>query len=68
MFVGGRISDNNTAERLRGFVDAHQAIGLTVPDNHKLVTGYSSARVEGLLKDVFHSSAMPLHGLFGVEF
>lgn len=45
-FVGGRISDNNTAERLRGFVDAHQALGITVPDEHKLVTGYSSARVE----------------------
>ena len=45
-FVGGRISDNNTAERLCGFVDAHQALGITVPDEHKLVTGYSSARVE----------------------
>lgn len=63
-FVGGRISDNNTAERLRGFVDAHQALGITVPDEYKLVTGYSSARVEGLLKEVFQSSAVSLHGLF----
>ncbi|EHG6168609.1 LacI family DNA-binding transcriptional regulator [Escherichia fergusonii] len=64
IFVGGRISDNNTAERLRGFVDAHQALGITVPDEYKLVTGYSSARVEGLLKEVFQSSAVSLHGLF----
>ncbi|SQB29089.1 gluconate utilization operon repressor [Citrobacter koseri] len=37
-FVGGRITDNNTAERLRGFLDAHKAHGLTVPGN--AATGY----------------------------
>lgn len=39
-------------------------MGITVPDEYKLVTGYSSARVEGLLKEVFQSSAVSLHGLF----
>ena len=63
-FVGGRITDNNTAERLRGFLDAHKAHGLTVPETQQLVTGYSSARVEGLLKSVYPSPDIPLPGLF----
>lgn len=63
-FVGGRITDNNTAERLRGFLDAHAQAGLTVPDQHLLVKGYSSSRVEGLLKEVFHSADVQLRGLF----
>ncbi len=54
-FVGGRRSDNNTAERLRGFLDAHQAHGLTVPEQQLLVTGYSSSRVEEQLRATFPS-------------
>ena len=63
-FVGGRMTDNNTAERLRGFIDAHTEAGLTVPNAQQLVTGYSSSRVEGLLKSVFHSPEVRLQGLF----
>jgi len=63
-FVGGRRSDNNTAERLRGFLDAHQAHGLTVPEQQLLVTGYSSSRVEQQLRATFPSPSTALKGLF----
>lgn len=63
-FVGGRRSDNNTAERLRGFLDAHQAHGLTVPEQQLLVTGYSSSRVEEQLRATFPSPSTALKGLF----
>ena len=43
-FIGGRLSDNNTAARLRGFFDAHQSRGIVVPDTHILASGYSAQK------------------------
>lgn len=59
-FVGGRLTDHNTAARLRGFLDAHAERGLPVPDDQILVTGYSADKVEGALR------ALPEHEKMGL--
>lgn len=41
-FVGGRLSDHNTAARIEGFLAAQHERGITVPDSHILVSGYSA--------------------------
>lgn len=43
-FIGGRLSDSNTAARLRGFLDAHHAQDIAVPDAHILASGYSAQK------------------------
>jgi DNA-binding LacI/PurR family transcriptional regulator len=45
-FVGGRLSDHNTAARLKGFRDAHAERGIDVPDANVLAHGYSAAKAE----------------------
>ncbi len=44
-FIGGRSSDHNTSERLRGFHDAHRELGLSVPQANILAPGYSKGHV-----------------------
>lgn len=41
-FIGGRLSDHNTAARLEGFRDEHSERGIPVPDTHIMATGYSA--------------------------
>lgn len=48
-FVGGRLSDHNTAERLRGFKAAHAARGLPLPEDHVMAIGYSADRAHQML-------------------
>ena len=43
-FIGGRLSDHNTAARLQGFLDAHRTRGLTVPEGQILASGYSAQK------------------------
>lgn len=70
-FVGGRLSDHNTAVRLEGFLAAHKSRGLSVPDGHVLATGYSADRaarvLEGLRPDgpvgLFVNSTISLEGV-----
>jgi DNA-binding LacI/PurR family transcriptional regulator len=57
VFVGGRASDHNTAERLRGFRDAHAERGIAVPNDHILVPGYSAEKAELALASVSPSGA-----------
>jgi DNA-binding LacI/PurR family transcriptional regulator len=51
-FVGGRRNDHNTSERLNGFLDAHRARGLSVPQDHILIPGYSGIKTEQALKSI----------------
>lgn len=60
-FVGGRLSDHNTAMRLRGFLTAHESRGIAVPEHHILATGYSADRAASALERL--GPAHPL-GLF----
>lgn len=78
-FVGGRLSDNNTAARLRGFQDAASARGLKLSDCDILVQGYSPDRTFAALSAVevdaplgiFVNSTISLEGamrwLTGIE-
>lgn len=50
-FVGGRLTDHNTAERLKGFLAGHCDRNLTVPDSHLLATGYSADKAAAALRD-----------------
>lgn len=49
LFVGGRGTDHNTAERIRGVRDAHEALGLTLPESHVLTCGYASEKAHTAL-------------------
>jgi LacI family fructose operon transcriptional repressor len=51
-FVGGRLGDNNTSARLRGFKDAVAARGLEVSDSDLLVRGYAPDRTYDALSGV----------------
>ncbi|STV87745.1 ribitol operon repressor [Klebsiella michiganensis] len=63
-FIGGRSSDHNTRERLRGFHDAHREQGLVVPQENILAPGYSKGKVEACLQERFATAKTPLPGLF----
>lgn len=51
-FVGGRLSDHNTAARLSGFRDAQAERGIALPDAHVLALGYSADKAERALARV----------------
>lgn len=48
-FVGGRLSDHNTAARLKGFLHEHQDRAISVPDDHILAVGYSAEKAAAAL-------------------
>ncbi len=50
LFVGGRATDHNTRERLRGFQAAHAERGLRVPSKFVLIGGYAAEKAEGALE------------------
>ena len=49
LFVGGRASDHNTKERIRGFQAAHQERGVALPDENIIATDYDPEKVEAAL-------------------
>ncbi|MDP5306378.1 LacI family DNA-binding transcriptional regulator [Paracoccus spongiarum] len=51
-FIGGRAQDHNTRERLRGFMAAHAARGLTVPSDRCIMHGYSATKTEAALAGI----------------
>lgn len=70
-FVGGRLTDHNTAARLEGFLAAHRDRAIPVPDSHILATGYSAdkaaAALAGFEPDaptgIFVNSTISLEGV-----
>jgi LacI family fructose operon transcriptional repressor len=48
-FVGGRLTDHNTAERLRGSIDAQTLRGIEPKDINVLARGYSAEKAEDAL-------------------
>lgn len=69
-FIGGRAQDHNTRERLRGFMAAHEDMGLTVPVARCIMHGYSAGKTEAALgktglaerSGVFVNSTIALEG------
>lgn len=49
LFVGGRSSDHNTSERIRGFLDAHAEAGIAVPPENILTCGYAADKAAAAL-------------------
>ncbi|MFC0225102.1 substrate-binding domain-containing protein [Serratia aquatilis] len=64
IFIGGRISDHNTMERLRGFKDAHQQLGIEIIETNILTCGYSPEKAEVSLKDFIAKGGDFRTGLF----
>ncbi|KFK97678.1 MULTISPECIES: LacI family DNA-binding transcriptional regulator [unclassified Serratia (in: enterobacteria)] len=64
IFVGGRGSDHNTMERLRGFRSAHQQWGLEVIEENILTCGYSPDKAEKVLSDFIAKGGNLDTGLF----
>ncbi|MBB1492151.1 MULTISPECIES: LacI family DNA-binding transcriptional regulator [unclassified Paracoccus (in: a-proteobacteria)] len=70
-FVGGRAQDNNTRERLRGFMAAHDEANLRVPAGHCLMRGYSADKTLAAMNElripdgsgVFVNSTIALEGV-----
>jgi LacI family fructose operon transcriptional repressor len=70
-FVGGRLSDHNTAARLAGFLAAHCKREISVPDSHIMSTGYSSQSAAQVLENcapdgpigLFVNSTISLEGV-----
>ena len=59
-FVGGRMSDHNTLERLRGFRDAQTARGITPVEENVLARGYSADQSEAALEQLRVTGPMGL--------
>lgn len=53
VFVGGREDEHNTLERIRGFIDAHNALNIDVPSHHILTCGYAPEKAERALSAYF---------------
>ncbi len=49
IFVGGRIEDHNTRERIAGFKEALDARGIESPENNIMPCGYSGSRAAPVL-------------------
>ncbi len=63
-FIGGRKTDHNTAERLRGFIDAHVERGIHVPEKNILVNGYSMKNIDLILENSFNGDNINIPGIF----
>ena len=76
LFIGGRGSDHNTAERIRGFRAAHADAGISVRDDLILPCGYAPEKAQqalaafalqgqGLPPALFINSTITLEGVMG---
>lgn len=75
LFIGGRESDHNTSERVRGFRQAHRARKLRVNKAHILTCGYAAQKAEQAFNQyvqkegnippgIFVNSTISLEGIY----
>lgn len=64
IMVGGRSSDHNTRERLRGFRDAHKEHGIAVDEENILPCGYAPEKAQQALANYLIHHQAPLPGIF----
>ncbi len=57
LFVGGRASDHNTRERIRGFIAAHQEANIPIKDEYILTCGYAAEKSAEILR--VYTQTMP---------
>lgn len=64
LFIGGRGTDHNTSERVRGFRQAHADLGVGVDEEHILAGGYAPEKTEKALVDLSAAGDAPSKGMF----
>lgn len=64
VFVGGRQSDHNTKERIRGFRTAHAEIGLELEDDQILACGYAANKAANAVAGTLSGASGAPKGLF----
>ncbi len=64
LFVGGRGSDHNTVERVRGFRDAHAEAGVAVDETLVLTCGYAPEKAENAMKQLAEKTDTLPRGMF----
>lgn len=64
LFIGGRGSDHNTAERIRGFRAAHQEMGVPIDESHILACGYAPEKAASSLAALAAQEGHLPHGMF----
>ncbi|MBB3317530.1 LacI family fructose operon transcriptional repressor [Rhizobium sp. BK181] len=64
LFIGGRGSDHNTAERIRGFRQAHSEMGVSVSEENILPCGYAPEKAEKALDELVARGVLPAKGMF----
>lgn len=64
VFVGGRGSDNNTMERIRGFRAAHESMGIPVREDCILACGYAAHKAEQALIRLYETVPDHPMGMF----
>jgi LacI family fructose operon transcriptional repressor len=64
LFIGGRASDHNTSERIRGFRTAHADIGVPVDESHILASGYAPEKAEASLESLARTEGALPQGMF----
>ncbi|MFL4557624.1 LacI family DNA-binding transcriptional regulator [Yersinia kristensenii] len=64
IFIGGRRTDHNTTERLRGFTDAHKEFGIDIIESNILACGYAPEKSENALMKYSAQYNNNIAGLF----
>ncbi|WP_246103991.1 LacI family DNA-binding transcriptional regulator [Yersinia kristensenii] len=64
IFIGGRRTDHNTTERLRGFTDAHKEFGIDIIESNILACGYAPEKSENALMKYSAQCNNNIAGLF----
>lgn len=64
LFIGGRGTDHNTSERIRGFRAAHAEAGVTVDESLILACGYAPEKAETAMRQLAEQTGTLPKGMF----
>lgn len=64
LFVGGRVTDHNTAERIRGFRAAHAEAGIAVDEAMVMPCGYAPEKAENAMRQLADKVGKLPRGMF----
>lgn len=64
IFIGGRNSDHNTKERIRGFFDANRKFGKQPKKDNVLAWGYAADKAEEAISTIVQNTGKLPNGIF----
>lgn len=64
LFIGGRGTDHNTSERIRGFRAAHAEAGVVVDESLVLACGYAPEKAETAMRQLAEKTGTLPRGMF----